>query len=317
MKKLLFLLIPFVLSGCTSVNPVPVPSEPEIEPVNPDPINPDPVNPDPINPDPINPDPIEPGTKDKYADYGAFLGRTENNTDGFQNYNYVSIDFEEYDTKTISDIKAMSCGDVFGYLNVGSIEKYRSYYKRFESITFLDYENWPDERWVDISNSEWQDFVVNTLAKEIKNKGGTGVYMDNVDVYSVCIEEKRPTSGVISGLKNIIKGVANLGLKVMVNGGAEFFDDMNDKNDTIFDSVWAYHQEEVFSLIKDYEKNIFGKQEKEDSEYYQEIASIMKKKNKQVFLLEYTKDETVKKSIKDYCEKNNFHYYISSSINLD
>ncbi|MCQ2801871.1 MAG: endo alpha-1,4 polygalactosaminidase [Bacilli bacterium] len=292
MKKSLFLLIPFALCGCAPANP----------------------GSDPVNPDP---GPIEPGLKDKYADYGAFLGRSENNIDGFQDYNYVSIDFKEYTKESIQNIKAMGCGDVFGYLNVGSIENYRSYYKRFESITFLDYEDWPDERWIDVSNSEWQDFVINTLAKEIKNKGGTGVYMDNVDVYSVCIEEKRPTTGVISGLKNIIKGVADLGLKVMVNGGAEFFDDMNDKNDSIFNSVWGYHQEEIFSLIIDYEKNTFGKQEKEDSDYYQEIASIMKRKNKEVFLLEYTKDSSLINTIRNYCKTNGFHYYIASNINLD
>ena len=283
MKKLLFLMLPFVLCSCTKPTP----------------------------------DPIVPGQKDKYADYGAFLGRNENNVMGFEKYNYVSIDFEEYSAESIQDIKSMSCEDVFGYLNVGSIESYRSYYKQFENITFSDYENWPDERWIDVSNSDWQDFVINTLTKEIKNKGGTGVYMDNVDVYSICIEQKRSTTGVISGLKNIIKGVSDLGLKVMINGGAEFLDDMNDKKDSIFSSIWGYHQEEVFSLITDYEKNTFGKQEKEDSEYYQEIASIMKKKNKEVFLLEYTKDSNVINTIREYCKTNDFHYYVSPNINLD
>ena len=103
----------------------------------------------------------------------------------------------------------------------------------------------------------------------------------------------------------------------MINGGSEFLDDMNDKNNEIFDSIWGYHQEEVFSLIKDYDKNIFGKQIEEDTNYYLEIAKIMKEKNKNIFFLEYTKDETLKETIKQACEINNYHFYIASNINLD
>lgn len=103
----------------------------------------------------------------------------------------------------------------------------------------------------------------------------------------------------------------------MLNGGAEFLDDALDKSDSVINSVHAYHQEEVFSLIEDYEKNIFGKQTKEDREYYQEISSKMKAKNKQVFYLEYSNDNSLISSIDEYCSNNSYFYYVSSSINLD
>ncbi len=251
-----------------------------------------------------------------YDDYGAFLGRSENNTQGFENYNYLSFEFDEFSDSNIQKLNNKGI-KTFAYLNVGSLEEYRSYYNDFKNITIGEYENWEDEAWIDVSNSSWQNFIVNTIAKGFKDRGAFGVYMDNVDVYTVAKESRLNYSSYASGLKNIIKGVSDLGLKVMINGGSEFLDDMNDKNDDIFDSIWGYHQEEVFSLIEDYDKNIFGKQTAEDSEYYKEIASMMANKGKNMFLLEYTKDENLAQTIKQYCEINHYHFYIAKSIELD
>ncbi len=246
--------------------------------------------------------------------YGAFLGRDENNTKGFENYNYLSFDFEGYEKTTIQKLEKNN-NHCLGYLNVGSIEKYRSYYKDYVDLTFAEYENWEDERWIDVSNSTWQSFVINTLAKDIKDKGGFGVYMDNVDVYSIVKENsslKSKLGSIATGLKNIIRGVHALGLKVMMNGGAEFLEE----NEEICSYVWGYHQEEVFSLILDYDNDVFGKQDSEDKAYYQEIAAMMKRKGAEVFFLEYTKDADLIKQIETYCKSKNYNYYVSSTVGL-
>ena len=248
--------------------------------------------------------------------YGAFLGRSENDTTGFENYKYISIELDEYQDSTIKELDTKGIY-TFAYLNVGSLENYRDYYDQFKHLSIGVYEDWEDEVWINVSDSSWQNFVVNNLAKSFKQRGAYGVYMDNVDVYTIAKEKHLNYESFALGLKNIIKGVSNLGLKVMINGGSEFLDDMNDNNDNIFNSVWGYHQEEVFSLIEDYDKNIFGKQDEEDSSYYKEVASFMKKKGKEIFFLEYTKDNNLISQIKSYCESKNYHYYVSSTINLD
>ena len=103
----------------------------------------------------------------------------------------------------------------------------------------------------------------------------------------------------------------------MINGGSEFIDDMLEQENDVIDSIWAYHQEEVFSLIKDYNNNIFGTQYTDDRECYQEIATKMKGKGKEVFLLEYTVNNSLIEDIRTYCSQNSYHYYISSSIELN
>ena len=251
----------------------------------------------------------------KYDDYGAFLGRNDNDVTGFSNYSYVSLELDEFGDSNIERLTSKGV-HFLAYLNIGSLETYRDYYEDYESITFKDYENWPDERWIDVSNQDWQNFVVNTLAKGFKNRNAFGVYLDNVDVYSVAKEGGLDYTAYAQGLRNIIKGISDLNLFVMVNGGSEFFEDMNEQNSDVFDYLWAYHQEEVFSLIKDFENNTFGKQSDEDREYYQQISTMMKEKGKEVFYLEYTTDKELQNTIKEYCDSNKYHYYFANDVDL-
>ena len=249
-----------------------------------------------------------------YNDYGAFLGRSENDVTGFNQYKYVSVELDEFTHTNIERLSNKGT-NFLAYLNVGSLENYSDYFDDYESYTFKDYDNWPNERWMDVTNTSWQDKMVE-LARGFKNEGAFGVYMDNLDVYSVAKEEEMNYTAFATAIKNIISRVNSLGLKVMINGGAEFLDDMNDQSDNIFDSIWAYHQEEVFTLIDDYENNIFVAQQEEDKIYHQEIATIMKAKQKEVFFLEYTLDDSLKETIKTYCEEKGYHYYFANTVEL-
>ena len=91
---------------------------------------------------------------------------------------------------------------------------------------------------------------------------------------------------------------------------------LNEEQDSLLDKIDVYAQETVFSSIIDYDKDIFGKQNKEDQDYLFNVISFMKKKA-DILLIEYTKDDSLIKEIASYCSKNNFYYYISSKVNLD
>ena len=247
-------------------------------------------------------------------DYGVFLGRSDNNVDGFNKYKYVSVELDEFGSSNIDRLSKKGV-NFLAYLNVGSLENFRDYYEEYESITFKDYENWPEERWIDVTNTSWQDKVV-SLAQGFKNDGAFGVYLDNVDVYSIAKEDEMNYQAFGDAIKSMITRINALGLKVLVNGGAEYFDDMFDQNDNVFDSLWAYHQEEVFSQISDYEHNGFTTQTEEDKAYYISIASKMHQIGKEVFFLEYTTDSSLIEAIEHYCGLVEIHYYISSTVEL-
>lgn len=105
-----------------------------------------------VNSNDYNQSSISPTTKDAY---GVYLGENGSNTDKLLGYKNLIIDLDEFSTSNIASIKEAGC-KIYSYLSVGSLEKYRSYYEEYKDITFMDYDNWPDERWVDVSNHSWQ-----------------------------------------------------------------------------------------------------------------------------------------------------------------
>ena len=76
-------------------------------------------------------------------------------------------------------------------------------------------------------------------------------------------------------------------------------------------------QEEVFSRITDYSgTGEFGKQESKQSIEYQKYIALAISKSVDAFLLEYTTDSTVVKTITDYCKAAGAGYYISETVDL-
>ena len=103
---------------------------------------------------------------------------------------------------------------------------------------------------------------------------------------------------------------------VMVNGGSEFFDYSLDNSYDI-SMVNGVTQEEVFSLITSYKGNgKFSKQKKVDKDFYEKLLRKLRKKGLDIFLLEYTRSDTLKAEIKKWAKENKASYYISGSVNL-
>ena len=251
--------------------------------------------------------------------YGVLLGANEEEIDKLLDYKSVCIDLDEFSQESIQKLKNKNI-EIYAYLSIGSLENYRSYYEEFKDITFMDYENWSDERWVDVSNTSWQSHI-NSEADRLKSLGADGLFMDNFDVYYFAKEEYPDTTeefswSIFEGCKAILDNLATKDLKLMINSGTDFLYELGKFSSitSIFD-IDIYAQECVFSNIEDYENDVFGRQEKEQQDYLLEMINMMKDKAK-VLLIEYTTDQEVVKDIKDYCKKNHFSYYISNNVAL-
>ena len=84
-------------------------------------------------------------------------------------YRLVVIDAQYFSAKDIRTLHKKGV-KVYTYLNVGSIENFRDYYKKYEYLTIGTYENWEEEKWVDVSNKDWQKFM-GKLSKKLLKKG--------------------------------------------------------------------------------------------------------------------------------------------------
>ena len=247
--------------------------------------------------------------------FGVFLGTNDSYIDKLKDYQNVAIEIEEFGSLSIKILKDYNTG-IYAYLSVGSLESYRSYYDEFKQYTFQDYENWEEERWIDASITSWQDKIVE-LANSFKKAGADGLFLDNFDVYYYAKEVSAEFGEKnYQGCHQILDKLSKLDLKLLVNSGTDFLERLGEENDPLIDKIDWYAQECVFSNIKDYKNNRFGRQNKEDQKYYQSIVNIMKN-HSNVLLIEYTKNKLLINKIKTYCGNNNFHYYITDHINLD
>ena len=251
-------------------------------------------------------------TKDSSVEssYGVFLGLDhDSGLSKLYKYKLVVIDLQEF---TKSDIEKLHNKGikVYSYLNVGSVENYRTYYKRFKKYYLGTYENWEDEKWVDVSKSAYQNFIINELEPSLRAKGADGYFIDNCDVYANFKKDK-----IYKGLQTILGSIHSHNLPMLINGGDEFVSKAikDGSYSRLFDGV---NQEEVFTVIN-FNNHTYHTQSKSESKYYKDYLQKVKNKGLKVYLLEYGAKSSKEKEIANYCKQNGFAYYNSKSYNLD
>lgn len=248
-------------------------------------------------------------TKPKFKnDYGVYLGVTEN-LKQFSNTKTVVIDAQYYSAEEIESFVAEG-HTVYSYINVGSLENFRDYYSRFENLTLGNYEHWDEEKWMDVSSEEWQDFILEELAPSLIDKGISGFFVDNTDVYYLYQNDD-----MLNGLATIMKGLKAYDKDVIINGGDVFMDAYTEKLGNWDDVITGINQESVFSEIN-WDTNSFEKSNDYDCEYFKKYLTKYGSQGADIYILEYTTDSKLIDEIKKYCKEQGFHYYISGSLEL-
>lgn len=247
----------------------------------------------------------------KSEPYGVFLGVNREDIKRVYGYDLAVIDAQGFTRRDIAKLHKKG-QKVYSYLNIGSVETYRSYYKKYEKYTLDVYENWPDERWVDVSAVSWQRFVVDKLAKSLANKGVDGFFLDNADVYY-----RYPKKEIYSGLVAILEGLKQYGLDVIINGGDTFVKKAMKTEKDVKSLIAGVNQECVFTNIN-FDTGAFKKQGKQDTVYYKSYLKACKQKGLEVYLLEYSNGKkSTRNTVAKYCKANGYGFYISKSLDLD
>lgn len=241
-------------------------------------------------------------------EYGVFLGINEDGMKKLDPYKLVVIEPSEFSEAKIKALHAAG-KTVFGYLNIGSVEEYRPYFHRFQEYTIGTYEDWPDERWVDVSASEWQSFIVDELGKQYAAMGFDGLFLDNTDVYYY-----RQSDDIFEGLCTMLRGLKQYGIKLIINGGDLFVSRCIEEETarSLFDGI---NQETVFTSI-DFDNQSYGIQPEEETAYFKEYLSQIKDCGLSVYLLEYGASQELSKIIDGYCSENGFLWYNAEGLEL-
>ena len=207
---------------------------------------------------------------------------------------------------------------VYGYLNVGALEKERPYYSRFKSLRLAPYEGWDGEYWVDVTDKKWQEHII-AEAKKIKACGAIGLYLDNLDIYYMVKEgfdeegthlyrDAPPLHEVYIALTEVIIEIRRLGLVVMPNGGDTFLRWFMLNHPGVIQSI---NQEGVF-----YE-TLNKKNKSADTRYYKDYCKWAQKRiSGKVRIIEYTSSKSEQAKIKAYCMAHGWDVYFSKHKEL-
>ena len=241
-------------------------------------------------------------------DYGVILNADASSLERFKRYDLIVIDAQYFTKKDIESLHQNGT-KVYTYLNIGSVENFREYYKTYEKFTIGKYEHWDEEKWVDVSVPAWQKFI-EQLSKKLFEKGVDGFFIDNCDVYYYA-----PRKSIFEGLTAILQNIMTLKKAVIINGGDTYVTEYRERYGAVDHIMTGVNQESVWSGI-DFDKGTFNEQTRETREYYSKYLEACKADGMEVYLLEYTTDEKLIQKIKKYCKEKNFHFYISNSLEL-
>jgi hypothetical protein len=242
--------------------------------------------------------------------YGVFLGVNPEQINLLKGYDTVVIDAAYFTKEEIETIRLNGAKKIYSYLNIGSIETFREGYDTLKACVLAPYDNWPGEFWVDVSRPEWQTFIEQS-AKMLAEKDVDGFFLDNADVYYLY-----PTQEIFDGLVSIIAMLNMLDKDILINGGDVFVSEAILNQDSPKIHITGVNQECVFTNIN-FANNSLVLQDADTSRYYQDYLAACKTRGLEVYLLEYAKNGAeVEETIREYCSKEGYGYYRSSSIEL-
>ncbi len=130
---------------------------------------------------------------EKYASKSDFIAALQNT-----NYDLIIMDLffnnESFSKTEIEQLKIKANGAkrlVISYINIGSAEKYRYYWKKSWGLHHplwirRKYEGYDDEYWVKFWKKDWQEIIYgndDSYIKKIINAGFDGAYLDNTEAY--------------------------------------------------------------------------------------------------------------------------------------
>ena len=112
---------------------------------------------------------------------GMLSGGPEEVADRLGDFDLVVVDGELARPDEVSALRQEGA-TVLGYLSVGTIEKWRSWYPRLKRYRLTPWQDWKDEWFADTSKSGYRREITRRIAPSLVAKGFDGLFLDTVDM---------------------------------------------------------------------------------------------------------------------------------------
>lgn len=141
-------------------------------------------------------------------DFAFALGLEPNAADTpgrLATYDLVVIDGELATPATVATLRAQG-SIVLGYLSVGTIEPYRSWYKRLKRYRLPETFEEFDEPYADVSRKGFRRQIARRIAPGILAKGFDGLFLDNTDMIEEFKKERAGMRALVRALSALARG---------------------------------------------------------------------------------------------------------------
>lgn len=148
-------------------------------------------------------------------------------------YDLVVVDGEYIEPADVAALQA-SGTIVLGYLSVGTIERYRSWYKAAKPFRMELWDDW-GEWYADVNRAGFRRLITDRVAPMILAKGVDGLFLDNVDMIETHPDRSRHMRNLVGGLSDLVDA----------GGGLLFAQNGYDIMGPMFGYVDGWNQEDV------------------------------------------------------------------------
>ena len=247
------------------------------------------------------------GPSDGAERYVVLIGEDSEIIEKLSDIDLLVIDAEYFSQNDIARLRENGIREIYSYINIGSFESFRSYDTDIEKYTLGAYENWPEEKWIDVSAPEWQACTASRVDSLVQ-KGVDGFFVDNTDVYY-----NYPQESIYAGILTILDYMDHTGRKILINGGDCFVKKyLTTEKNVLIDGV---NQENVFTAY-DFSKDVYTKNDQSTREYYTEYLGLAMSHGCAAYTLEYATDPAIRRQAAAYAGKHGYICYISDNIGL-
>ena len=174
-------------------------------------------------------------------DFAFGLGLDANDpavADSLSRYDLVVVDGEQTKPATVAKLHQAGTS-VFGYLSVGTIEPFRSWYPKLKPYRLSDRFKQFGEIYADVDAGGYRRAIAGRIAPRLLRSGFDGLFLDNTDMVETHRRERPGMRRLVRALSGLVH--ARGGLLFAQNGDASvgpllrFYDGWNRE-----DVTWTY-----------------------------------------------------------------------------
>ncbi len=169
---------------------------------------------------------------------GNLAGGPEQVAERLGEFDLVIVDGELARADEVAALRARGV-TVLGYLSVGTIEKWRSWYRRLKRFRLGAWADWKDEWFADVSKAKLRRRITTEIAPRLLAKGFDGLFLDNVDMV-----ETRNHAPQRDGMRELVLALSTLvhgdGRVLFAQNGAPVLDKLG-----LIDAMDGWNREDV------------------------------------------------------------------------